>query len=219
MRHGWAWLAVGARTLFQWRTGIPLWHSGDFPPVWALIGCTLSGAKDASQWNANPWPPSGLTGLELVQSHNSYLSLWPPLLLLFIHCFVEMLQCHRENNWSLSSVWPGVAFFFFYGFFPSPKDHIHTELHISFCLCPIHHLSWDLHLACSLCLNFTGVHPRACATSTWKTRSNPSGLLEAWSVLISHTHSQLRHSLRPNSRKLHICFGTKHIIFPHLLQR
>lgn len=131
---------------------------------------------DAGQWNVNPRVPPGLTGLELVQSHNSFISLSLSALL-----SISLWKCYYEKKKQpTSSAWPGLAQLGLGFFFICCQSS--TTL-----LSPIHHLAWELHLAGSPPLNFMGVYPSVCVTPTWKTRSNPQGASDAWSILITRT--------------------------------
>lgn len=136
-----------------------------FSSVYALIGFTLSGSVDAGQWDANPRPPSGAdwTGIS-AESQLCYLALCLPLLSISVQKY--NVREKITDFFQRGLAWLGLALFFLHFFYTF------TLLSSSCLVDP----SCDLHLACSLPLNCTVAYPSVCVTSSWKTRSNPSGV-------------------------------------------
>lgn len=144
---------------------------------------------DAGQWSANPWPPPGLTGLELVQSHNSFISLSLSASVFHPLLSIPQRKCYlvtERTSDFFSVVWHVLNWIFCFLFSKAPHSlcialFLLLECNPSFCpRAPFSLLAPSLLHGCvCVCM---------CVTSTWKTRSTPKHFFDAWSVLIIYSN-------------------------------
>lgn len=178
--------------------GVTLWHSGDFP-LWrsraaSLVradGCRSVGCESSAAPGVD-W--AGISATSPLLSPSACLSVSPPFVFNPFHS-ENITTPSRQTKQLMSS-----AFFYLFYF---GQSRIHTTLHSSPCFSPIRHVSRDLHLACV----------RAFHTRKQVKRAGRISFM----IHIDHTQESPPKPVGvQNSRKLLLCLGTKHIIFPHL---